>query len=140
MICVSFTMPVRAHLLVLALTLTAAQAATADDRIFADGMEPCCRIGGTVSGLSNGGGATLHLSAGAIAESKSVAGNGLYDFRSSVSPNTGYTLSLTMQPIGQTCSFTISTGTMGSTNISDADVICTTNLVWDSGTWGQNWN
>jgi hypothetical protein len=124
----------------LGLILVAATAAAqADDRIFADGFEPCCRIGGVVSGLS-GGGLVLQLTAVSVNEDKPIAGNGIYDFVSSVPTGTAYALSVKTQPTGQTCSLTISGGTMGLSNIDNADVICVGNLNWNSGTWGQNWN
>lgn len=110
------------------------------DRIFADGFEPCCRIGGTVSGLAAAG-LVLHLDADTIHADKPVAGNGLYGFfAAAVPPGTAYSLSISAQPSGQTCAFTISAGTMGNSTIENADVICTGNLSWDSGNWGSNWN
>ncbi|MGB8636453.1 MAG: hypothetical protein WCD66_05540 [Rhodanobacteraceae bacterium] len=116
----------------------AAQAATGD-RIFEDGFDPCCSIGGTVSGLS-GSGLVLHLHAGSIDEDKPIAANGLYRFAASVPTGTTYSLTVGTQPAGQTCSFTISGGNMGTSNIDNADLTCSGNLQWDSGTWGQDWN
>jgi hypothetical protein len=113
--------------------------ATGTDRIFANGFDPCCRIGGTVSGLS-GSGLVLHLAAGSIAEDKPVAHNGLYDFAASVPPGTAFTLSVKPQPAGQTCAFAVSGGSMGTADIDNADVVCGGNLKWDTGNWGQNWN
>lgn len=56
------------------LWLTSA-AAGSPDHIFADGFDPCCQIGGTVSGLSSSG-LVLHLSATAISEDHAISGNG----------------------------------------------------------------
>jgi hypothetical protein len=125
----------------LALTALAAapMRASATERIFANGFDPCCRIGGTVSALA-GNGLVLHLAAGAIAEDKSIHGNGLYDFSASVPPGTAYALSVKTQPTGQTCALAITSGSMGSSDIDNADVACTGNLQWDSGHWGQDWN
>jgi hypothetical protein len=125
---------------VIALPARPAAAAT-QDRIFANGFDPCCRIGGTVSGLA-GTGLVLHLAAGSIAEDKAIAGNGLYDFAASVPPGTAYALSIKTQPSGQTCTLGITGGTMGSADVANADVACanTPKLIWDSGTWGQDWN
>lgn len=125
----------------LACLVPAIPAHAADDRIFANGFDPCCRIGGTVSGLA-GSDLVLHLTAGAISEDKPISDNGLYNFAASVPPGTAYTLSVTTQPGSQTCSFTTTSGSMGSSDIDNADVACavTSNLVWDSGTWGQDWN
>jgi hypothetical protein len=113
--------------------------AASPERIFANGFDPCCRIGGTVSGLS-GAGLVLHLGFGAIAEDKPIAGNGLYGFAASVPPGTAYTLGVKTQPAGQTCALAVAGGSMGSGDIDNADVTCTGNLKWDSGTWGQDWN
>ncbi|HET8898548.1 MAG TPA: hypothetical protein VFN09_07265 [Rhodanobacteraceae bacterium] len=109
------------------------------ERIFANGFDPCCRLGGTVLGLA-GTGLVLHLAAGTIAEDKAIVGDGLYDFVASVPPSTPFTLAVTTQPAGQTCAVAIAAGSMGTTDITNADVSCAVNLQWDSGTWGQDWN
>jgi len=114
----------------LALLVTAAwtscvpAVAPAGDRIFIDGFEPCCKIGGTVSGVS-GFALLLHLHAGSIDEEKAISKDGLYQFENSVPGGTAYTLGVEPpQPQGFVCAFTISGGTMGSSNIDSADVDC----------------
>ncbi|MGH6682614.1 MAG: hypothetical protein ACRECA_01595 [Pseudolabrys sp.] len=110
------------------------------DRIFADGFENCCRLGGTVAGLS-GSGLVLHLAAGSIAEDKPIGGSGLYNFIHPVPPGVVYTLSIKTQPNGQTCSLQTTGGTMGTTPFDNADVSCGGNLIWDRGSWDSgNWN
>jgi hypothetical protein len=121
------------------LLLASSAAANAGDRIFADGFEACCRIGGTVYGLS-GNGLVLHLSAGVVNENRPIASNGVYDFQSTVPPGTAFTLSIGTQPNAQVCSYTLSGGTMGNASITNADLVCGGNLIWNSGNWGQNWN
>lgn len=123
----------------MALLLASTAASAGSDRIFLGGFEPCCRIGGTVSGLSRSG-LVLHLHAGDINEDRVLAGNSLYDFAASVPPGTVYSLSVGIQPDGQTCTFVISGGTMGNSDIGNADVICSGNLDWDSSNWGEYWN
>ncbi|MDN5923890.1 MAG: hypothetical protein L0H70_02695 [Xanthomonadales bacterium] len=125
--------------LLLLLAATSARAA-GSDRIFADGFDGCCRIGGTVAGLT-GSELVLQLAAGAIAEDRAISGNGLYDFSAAVPSGTSYTLSVTIQPSGQTCTLAITGGTV-SGNVDNADVSCgaNTKLTWDSGHWGQDWN
>jgi len=118
--------------------LCVATTTLAGDRIFEDGFDPCCKIGGTVSGLT-GSGLVLNLQAGSINENKPIALNGLYEFTSSVPPTTAYTLSVKAQPTGQTCVLASTGGTMGSSNVENADVGCG-NLIWDSGLWGQDWD
>lgn len=29
---------------------------------------------------------------------------------------------------------------MGTSRIDNADVVCSGNLIWDSGLWGRDWN
>jgi hypothetical protein len=113
--------------------------AASPQRIFANGFDPCCRIGGTVSGLG-GMGLVLHLVFGSTAEDRPIAANGLYGFSASVPPGTAYTLGVKIQPAGQTCALAVTGGSMVNSDIDNADVTCTGNLKWDSGTWGQDWN
>lgn len=126
-------------LVVLGLLASTQPARAGGDRIFADGFDPCCQIGGTLTGLS-GSGLVLHLDAGAVHEDKAIASNGLYQFAASVPTGTSYSLSFSSQPSGQTCSFSITGGTMGSSDIGNADVVCGGNLRWDQGNWGEPWN
>ena len=91
-----------------------------------------------MSGLSSSG-LVLHLSAGSISEDKPIAVNNLYDFAGSFAPNTGYTVSISTQPLGNTCTIANGDGTVGTTPIDTVDVTCgaVITLIWDSGTWGQ---
>jgi hypothetical protein len=114
--------------------------AAASERIFVNGFDPCCRIGGMVSGLSENG-LVLHLASSGIAEDRPIASYGVYDFTKSVAPGKAYTLSVKTQPTGQTCALAKTTGTMGNSDVVDANVTCTggNKLLWDIGTWGQDW-
>ncbi len=119
------------------LWLTAASAANSD-RIFANGFDPCCQIGGTVSGLS-GSGLVLHLAAGAIVEDHAIHQNGLYDFSASVPPSTAWTVTVKTQPPAQICQLSNTSGTMGSSNVDNVDVSCGSNaLIWDDGSWDNS--
>lgn len=113
-------------------------AAAGNERIFANGFEPCCQIGGTVSGLA-GSGLVLQLDAGAISEDRPIVGNGLYRFAANVAPGTAYSIGITGQPDSQTCTLSLSGGTMGSADVENANVACAGNLVWDQGNWGELW-
>lgn len=110
------------------------------DRIFANGFDPCCQIGGTVSGLT-GSGLALHLDAGAVSEDLPIAANGLYQFAASVPTGTAYTVSVGSQPTGQNCHVANATGTIGSNDVDNVDVACGAipALIWDQGDWGQDW-
>jgi hypothetical protein len=104
----------------------AAAPTVAGDRIHADGFEPCCRIGGSVSGLA--GSIVLHLHSGAIDDDEPVSGDGPYQFLVPVAPGANYALSVNApQPAGLTCAFTISSGIMGSSAIDNANVACVDN-------------
>lgn len=134
-------------LLLLLASLGWAASAHAGDRIFADGFEPCCRIGGTVSGLAgiDSGQLVLHLQAafGSINEYKSINYlYGTYDFKNSVPPGDAYTVSVSTQPSTNSCIVTNASGTIGSVAIGNVDVGCGAgnNLLWNQGSWdARNW-
>lgn len=130
---------------VLALLL-AAPSSAGNDRIFADGFDPCCQIGGTVSGLT-GSGLEVHLlllpsgGGGFFGEYLPIFRNGLYDFVASVPAGRDYYINVTTQPTGQTCTVANGSGTTGSTDIDNANVSCVAqpDLIWDQGNWGDDW-
>lgn len=127
------------HLLTgLAVLLAASSVQAGNDRIFADGFDPCCSIGGTVSGLS-GSGLVLHLAAGTVAEGKPIGDNGPYQFAASIPAGTVYAVSIDTQPGAQTCIVTNASGTAGSVDIDNVNVSCGEGLEWDSGNWGEPW-
>lgn len=136
------TNAMRMILLSFALSLAVVTAsASAADRIFADGFEPCCTLGGEVSGLS-GNGLVLHLAAGTVSEDKPVSAQGgalrLYTFANSAPPGTGYVVTITTQPISQTCTLVNATGTLVSTPVDNINATCVAGpavLNWDDGTW-----
>lgn len=115
--------------------------ASAGERIFADGFEPCCTLGGEVTGLS-GSGLVLHLAAGVVSESKPISANGgqpvLYTFAHIVPTGTNYAVNITTQPAGQTCTLTNASGSVGGSHVFDINVSCRVDLVdliWDQGSW-----
>lgn len=118
----------------------------AADRIFADGFDPCCTLGGEVTGLI-GDGLVLHLATSAINEDRLVRANGgesrLYRFVRTAPPGTAYTVTITMQPIGQICTLTNASGTMASTPVDNVNASCVAgpaSLIWDDGAWDDaNW-
>ena len=124
---------------VLGLCCTIPAHAGESERLFQDGFDPCCRLGGTISGLI-GDSLVLHLSAGPIEEDRAIsASNGAprpYDFAASVSGGP-FSVSILSQPVGQTCSLVNASGTVGSTAIDDIDASCvnTPGLIWDQGNW-----
>ena len=120
--------------------------ASASDRIFADGFETCCTLGGEVSGLT-GNGLVLNLAAGATSEDKPVSADGgglrLYTFANTAPPGTAYTVIITTQPSSQTCTLINASGSMASAPVDDINVACVAgpaDLNWDEGAWSDaNW-
>ena len=120
--------------------------ANASDRLFADGFEPCCTLGGEVSGLT-GSVLVLHLAAGAISEDKFVPANGgglrLYTFANTTPPGTAYTVTITTQPSSHACTLSNASGSMASTQVININATCVAgpaDLNWDDGAWDDaNW-
>lgn len=132
-------------LLLLLLAGVAGKATPADaaERIFADGFEPCCTLGGEVVGLT-GNGLVLHLAAGVISEDNPVNANGgdprLYTFAKTAPPGTVYTVTITTQPASQTCTVSNASGTMATAPVDDITVACVAGLAglnWDDGSWDE---
>lgn len=122
------------------LCLPGSALATISDRIFANGFDPCCRVGGTVSGLADSG-LVLHLTgSGAVSENLTINQGGLFDFATSIPSGSIYGVTIHGQPTGQTCSVANAAGTMGNSDIDNVLVTCEGNLQWDNGSWGQKWN
>ena len=132
----------------LAPSLAGAMASTdAADRIFANGFEPCCTLGGEVVGLS-GNGLMQHLAVGAISEDKTITASGgeplLYTFVRNAPPGSAYTVTISAQPSGQICTLASASGSMPSAPETDINVTCIAgpaSLNWDDGSWDDaNWN
>ena len=123
-----------------------ASSANAGERIFADGFEPCCTLGGEVSGLT-GSGLVLHLAAGVVSEDKPISASGgqlrLYTFAKTAPTGTAYTVTITTQPGGQICTLSNANGTIGSAAVEDINAACAAGppeLIWDEGHWDDaNW-
>ncbi len=86
-------------------------------------------VGGTASGLS--GTAVLQDNGG---DNLNVSANGSFTFATKLSSGAAYTVTVVTNPAGQTCSVTSGTGTVGSANITNVAVTCTTG----SGGSGSN--
>lgn len=126
---------------VFAAVLPLRQAAATRDRIFANGFEPCCRVGGTVAGLS-GSGLVVHLlGTGAVSENLTITHNGLFDFVTTIPTGDTYGVTIHGQPAGQTCTVSHAAGTMGTSDVDNVAVTCGASLIWDQGHWDdQPWN
>jgi len=85
---------------------------------------PTYTVGGSITNLSASG-LTLSLNAGAQTVSPTIGATS-YSFANGINAGS-YTVTITSQPTGQTCSLVNDAGTIVSTNISDVNVSCTTN-------------
>ncbi len=118
-----------------------APSATANDRIFANGFEPCCTLVGDVTSLS-GSGLLLHLAAGVVSDDKSIAATGgqsqLYTFAKTAPADSTCTVTITSEPSGQVRTLANASGSITSTPVDDINVACVAGpagLIWDDGTW-----
>ena len=84
-------------------------------------------IGGTVSGLSSGS-LVLQLNGGSPL---TVPASGAFSFTSQVS--SGYAVTVSAQPVGQTCTVGNGSGTGLTANISNVSVVCSTDTYTISG-------
>jgi hypothetical protein len=88
---------------------------------------PTFTVGGSVSGLT--GTVVLRMMVQGIAEgfdvSRSV--NGSFTFGEALTSGQVYSVAVHSQPNGQTCAVSDGSGTIGSANISNISVVCTTN-------------
>lgn len=86
-------------------------------------------VGGTVSGLTgtvalqNNGGDTL-----------STSTDGTFNFPTPVAQGGAYAVTVATQPVGQTCSVSRGTGTVGTTAVQDVAVVCATKTHTVGGT------
>jgi hypothetical protein len=83
-------------------------------------------IGGSVSGLTSSG-LVMAVTAGSQTVSVS-AGASSYVFPTAEPTGTAYTVSVQTQPTGQTCTVSNPSGTVGASNVTNANVSCTTNV------------
>ncbi len=81
-------------------------------------------IGGTLSGLSGGETVVLQNNNG---DNLSLSTNGSFTFSTPVAQGTTYSVTVLTQPTTQTCMVTNGSGTVGSSNVTNVAVTCTTN-------------
>ena len=93
---------------------------------------PTYTIGGTVAGLS-GSGLVLQLNGGG---NRSVTANGAFTFTTQLADGATYAVSVLTQPTGpsQTCTVTNGSGAVGTANVTNIGVSCTTNSFTIGGT------
>ena len=94
--------------LVVLISATSAQAAT-------------FTIGGTVSGLTSGKSVTLHDNG---TDSLTVTVNGSFKFKTALATGAKYAVTIATQPVGETCTVTGGSGTVGTSNVTTVKVVC----------------
>ena len=78
-------------------------------------------IGGTVSGLNTGASVTLLDNGG---DSHTVTANGSFTFKTALASGAKYNVTVGTQPTGETCTVTNGSGTVGSVNVTNVAVAC----------------
>ena len=98
--------------------------ATADNWVGADatgGSSPTYAVGGSVSGLS--GTVVLQDNGG---DDLSVSANGPFSFATKLAVGAAYAVTVKTNPSGQSCSVANGSGTIGSADVSNVAVTCST--------------
>ena len=99
-------------------------------------------VGGMVSGLS--GTVVLQDNGG---DDRSVSASGAFTFATALATGSAYNVTVKTNPTGQSCSVANGSGTIGSANITNVAVTCTTNSAGNAtdnfnranGPLGANW-
>jgi hypothetical protein len=93
---------------------------------------PSYSIGGTLSGMT---GTVVLLDNGG--DNLTLSSNGAFTFATAVAQGTTYSVTVTNNPTGQTCSVTNGSGIVGSGNVTNVAVTCANNA---TGTGTDNFN
>ncbi|HLW84627.1 MAG TPA: hypothetical protein VKR60_05380 [Candidatus Sulfotelmatobacter sp.] len=80
-------------------------------------------IGGSVSGLNTGTSVTLLDNGG---DALTATANGTFTFKTPLASGATYSVTVGTEPTGETCSVTNGSGTVGSANVTNVAVACTT--------------
>jgi len=78
-------------------------------------------VGGTVTGLLSGASLTLKDGQGATV---TINANGAYSFSSPISSASSYSVTVVTQPVGEVCTVANASGTIGGSNVTNANVNC----------------
>jgi Tol biopolymer transport system component len=87
-------------------------------------------VGGTVTGLT--GGTVIVLNNGG--DELSVSADGDFQFVTPLVDGSNYIVTVSTQPVGQTCAVSNESGTISGANVSDVAVTCTNNTYTVGGT------
>ncbi len=83
-------------------------------------------LGGSVAGLGSGNSVVLQNNGG---NNLTVSANGDFTFAIALASSSTYNIAVFTQPTGQACTVANGSGTVGSANVSNIQVICTNNPV-----------
>ena len=108
--------------------LTAAQI-QADQTTPVNPTGPTYSVGGSLSGLSSGS-VVLQDNGG---DDLSVSANGSFTFATKLASGAAYAVTVKTNPSGQTCSVSNGSGTVGSANVTNVSVACTTTPTYSVG-------
>jgi len=89
-------------------------------------------IGGTVSGLSASTSVTLLDNGG---NALTVSANGSFTFTTKLASGATYSVTVGTQPTGETCTVTNGSGTVGSSNVTNVAVACSSGSGGGSAYW-----
>ncbi|WP_282452933.1 DUF1566 domain-containing protein [Pseudomarimonas salicorniae] len=81
-------------------------------------------VGGTVSGLASGATLTLRNNGG---DDLAVSANGAFQFSTLLANASAYSVTVAIQPDGQTCEVNNASGTIASANVTNLGVVCARN-------------
>jgi hypothetical protein len=89
-------------------------------------------IGGSVSGLNSGTSVTLLDNGG---DSLTVSANGAFTFKTPIASGSTYSVTVGTQPTGETCTVTNGSGTVGSADVTNVAVACSTGTGGGGAYW-----
>lgn len=92
-------------------------------------VTPSHAIGGAISGLTG----TVELQNNG-SETLSVSTDGNFTFTTAVNEGSAYAVTITSQPVGQTCSVNHGSGTVGTSPVTNVAVVCAANAYPVGGT------
>jgi N-acetylneuraminic acid mutarotase len=82
------------------------------------------QISGTLSGMLSGGSIVLQDNGG---NSTTISANGSFFFSTPIASGSGYAVTVFSQPVGQTCSVALGSGTVMGANVENVGVNCSDN-------------
>jgi N-acetylneuraminic acid mutarotase len=88
------------------------------------GSDPTYTVGGTIAGLDASG---LALANGGDTVSP-PSGATTFSFPTALAAGAGYAVTVKTQPAGETCTVAGASGSVGSSNVTGVQVVCTTNV------------